>query len=224
MAIWADDILRFYKNLSPPANLPDNITWLLPQKTKEVQLLQQQYYKKYYNNNFKRTLILGINPGRFGAGTTGINFTAPKQLKEFCNISSDFKLKSELSAEFIYEVILAYGGVERFCNNFFISSVCPLGLVKDGKNINYYDDWLLKKAVEPFIIKSLKQQMSFNVNSHRCICIGGEKNYSYLSGLNEQFKFFEYIKPLPHPRFIMQYKRNQKQEFINQYLEALQNK
>jgi hypothetical protein len=224
MATWADDILCFYKSLSPPSNLPDDITWLLPQKNEEVQFLQQQYYKKYYNNNFKRTLILGINPGRFGAGTTGINFTAPKQLKEFCNISSDFKLTSELSAEFIYEVIQAYGGVEVFCNDFFISSVCPLGLVKGGKNLNYYDSTELKKAVEPFIIKSLKHQLSFNVNRHRCICIGGEKNYRYLSSLNKQFKFFDYIKPLPHPRFIMQYKRKQKQEFIGEYLQALQNK
>jgi hypothetical protein len=224
MATWADDILSFYKNLTPPSNLPDNITWLLPHKSKEVQILQRQYYKTYYSNNLKRTLIFGINPGRFGAGTTGINFTAPKQLKEFCNISSNFKLTSELSAEFIYEVIVKYGGVDIFCNDYFISSVCPLGLVKDGKNLNYYDTAELKKAVEPFIIKSLKQQLSFNVNTNLCICLGGEKNYMYLSVLNDKFNFFDHIEPLPHPRFIMQYKRKQKQEFINQYLQALQNK
>ena len=224
MATWADDILSFYKNLSPPYNLPDNITWLVPHKSKEVQILQRQYYKKYYNNNLKRTLILGINPGRFGAGTTGINFTAPKQLKEFCNISSNFKQTSELSAEFIYEVIINYGGVEIFCNDFFISSVCPLGLVKSGKNFNYYDSAELKNAVEPFIIKTLKQQLTFNVNNQCCICIGGEKNYHYLSQLNDRYNFFDYIKPLSHPRFIMQYKRKQKQEFIEQYLQALQNK
>lgn len=223
MATWANNILHFYKNLSPPLNLPDDITWLLPQKNKEVQSLQQQYYKNYYNNNSARTLILGINPGRFGAGITGINFTAPRQLKELCNISSGLKLSSELSAEFIYEVILAYGGLEIFCNDYFITSVCPLGLVKSGKNLNYYDNQELQKAVEPFVIKSLKQQLSFNVNRSRCICIGGEKNYRYLSSLNAQFNFFEHIHPLPHPRFIMQYKRKQKQQFIKEYLVALQN-
>lgn len=223
MATWANDILHFYKNLSPPTDLPDGILWLLPHKKKEVQLLQQLYYRKYYSNNSTRTLILGINPGRFGAGLTGVNFTAPKQLKEYCHITCDYKLSSELSAEFIYEVIEAYGGVEAFCSDFFISSVCPLGLVKGGKNLNYYDSKELKKAVEPFIIKSLTQQLSFNVNRESCICIGGEKNYRYLSSLNEQFKFFMHIHPLPHPRFIMQYKRKQKQKFIDQYLEALQN-
>jgi hypothetical protein len=118
---------------------------------------------------------LGINPGRFGAGVTGVNFTAPNQLKEFCGIDHEFKKQSELSAEFIYEMIGAYGGTEKFYSNFFIGSVCPLGFIKQGKNINYYDDRKLLETVEPFIIKNLNQLLDFNVDVKNCFAIGEKK-------------------------------------------------
>ena len=50
-----------------------------------MQIVETFFYK-FYNDTNPRHLIFGINPGRFGAGTTGINFTAPKQLKEICGI------------------------------------------------------------------------------------------------------------------------------------------
>ncbi|MBD0288903.1 MAG: DUF4918 family protein, partial [Flavisolibacter sp.] len=113
------------------------------------------------------------------------------------------------------------GGPQKFHSAFFIGSVCPLGLVQGGKNINYYDDKQLMHVVEPFIIQSIRKLLSFHTTTDKCICIGGEKNYSYLSGLNERYHFFKEIIPLPHPRFIMQYRRRQKEDFIQQYLDAL---
>jgi len=181
----------------------------------------QTFFYKYYNDNRQRHLIFGINPGRFGAGTTGINFTAPKQLKEFCGIDHSFKLKSELSAEFVYDFIHAYGGVEKFYKDFFISSVSPLGFVKNGINLNYYDDKKLQATITPFIIDSIKKQVSLGFKTDYCICIGGDKNLKFLSSLNKEHKFFGELVPLPHPRFIMQYRRKQKEKYIDQYLSAL---
>ena len=218
---WAEDLLSFYKNLKPPKKLPGDIEWLYPQKDKDVLALVEQFLNRYFNDNNKRALLLGINPGRFGAGVTGVNFTAPKQLKDICGIDHPYKNQSELSAEFIYAMIDAYGGPEQFYNHFFIGSVCPLGFIQNGKNINYYDDKELLKTVEPFIIKSIQTQVSFNVDHSMCYCIGGEKNYRYLSGINERYNWFKEIIPLPHPRFIMQYKRKQKEEFIELYLKEL---
>jgi hypothetical protein len=54
-----------------------------------------------------------------------------------------------------------------------------------------------------------------------CICIGGEKNFKYLQRLNQRFSWFEQIEPVAHPRFIMQYRRKQKEPFIQQYLDLL---
>jgi len=219
---WKSHLLHFYKSLQPPAGLPAGIEWLYPQKEPGVMKIVEQFLHMYYNDEQERRIFLGINPGRFGAGVTGVNFTAPKQLKEYCGIDHRFRQQTELSAEFIYEMILAYGGVEAFYKNFFIGSVCPLGFVQHGKNINYYDNSGLAATVRPFIVKSINDLVSYKVDRSICYCIGGEKNFRYLSTLNDEYQWFETIEPLPHPRFIMQYRRKQKLQFIHQYLQLIQ--
>jgi hypothetical protein len=223
MNTWAEQLFRFYTNLNPPENLPDDILWLYPQERQDVLDILEVFLKKYYSDDHERILLLGINPGRYGAGITGINFTAPKQLKEICRIENPFS-GTELSAEFIYKMIEAYGGVKEFYSNFFIGSVCPLGFVQNGKNLNYYDHKLLLKAIEPFIIENLTKLISFNVNREICICIGGEKNFKYLSSLNNRYNWFQEIVSLPHPRFIMQYNRKFLDDYINRYLNVLKRK
>jgi hypothetical protein len=180
------------------------------------------FREKFYNDDKPRRLIFGINPGRFGAGTTGINFTAPRQLKENCGIDHSFKAsQSELSAEFIYQMIAAYGGVKKFYGDYFITSVCPLGFIKNGVNLNYYDDRELIKTITPFMVDSILQQLSFGFLPDRCYCIGGDKNLKWFSKLNDEHHFFDKIIPLAHPRFIMQYRRKQLPDYIQQYLQAL---
>jgi len=195
-----------------------------------VMELVKIFFNKFYNDNKPRRLIFGINPGRFGAGTTGVNFTGPKQLKEFCGIDHHFKNQSELSAEFIYEMIKAYGGVKNFYSEWFITAVCPLGFtspgssthpLQRGRNLNYYDDKKLLEAVTPFIIDSIQQQVNMGFKTDYCICIGGEKNFKFFTQFNEKYKWFKKIIPLPHPRFIMQYRRKYVETFIRQYLSAL---
>ena len=222
MPTLADKLIKFYQDIQPPKKIPKGIEVLFPQKDPEVMKLIKLFLKKFFNDNNPRRLMLGINPGRFGAGTTGVNFTAPKQLKEFCGIDHHFKPQTEISAEFIYEMIDRYGGVEKFYNDYFISAVSPLGYIKNGVNINYYDDKDLMNTVTPFIIDSIQKQISFGFKTDRCFCVGGEKNFKFLSALNEKHHFFETIIPLPHPRFILQYRRKQKEKFLEQYLSALQ--
>ena len=222
MATVATSIIGFYKSLQPPSIFPKNVKILFPQKSQQVIKVVETFFYKYYDDNNARHLIFGINPGRFGGGTTGINFTAPKQLKEFCGIDHSFKPQSELSAEFIYDSITAYGGVEKFYKDYFITSVSPLGFVKNGVNLNYYDDKKLQETLTPFIISSIKKQISLGFKTDYCICVGGDKNLKFFSSLNEKYSFFERIIPLPHPRFIMQHRRKQKEKYIHQYLSALQ--
>lgn len=217
----AENILHFYQSLTPPAGLPAGIDVLYPQQHPGVMDIVKIFLDKYYADDHPRTLLFGINPGRFGAGATGINFTATKQLSEQCGIGHALKLQSELSAEFIYEMIGAFGGCEAFYSRFFISAVSPLGFVRAGKNLNYYDDKQLQQAVTPFIVDCINRQYQWNINKDTCICIGGEKNYKFLAGLNEQHHWFNRILPLPHPRFILQYRRKQKEAYIQQYLETL---
>jgi len=221
MENFADRLIRFYKQLQPPQNLPNGVEVLFPLKQPEVMQVMTSFYKKYFDDIHPRRMMLGINPGRLGAGITGINFTAPLQLKEACGINHPFGLSTELSAEFIYAVMKHYGGVRTFYSHWFIGAVCPLGFIKDGKNINYYDDAGLQKRVTPFILTSLQQQLAMGFKTDYCICVGGEKNYKFLSALNETHRWFQKIIPLPHPRFILQYRRRQMDRYIDQYVEVL---
>jgi hypothetical protein len=218
---WAEHLTAFYKNLEPPKKLPNKIGWLHPQNDPGVPEIVAQFFHKYYSDAHPRRIFLGINPGRFGAGVTGVNFTAPRQLKDHCGIDHPFKNGTELSAEFIYSLIEAFGGVEQFYARYFIGSVCPLGFVQNGKNLNYYDDKALLETIEPFIISNMKKLLDFHADREVCYCIGGEKNYRYLVSLNERFSWFETVLSLPHPRFIMQYRRRQKEQYIQQYLQVI---
>ena len=221
MATVAQSIIKFYQSLQAPANLPKDVEVLHPQADERVQPVIEEFYTKYYSDNNPRGLLIGINPGRFGAGTTGINFTGPKQLTGYCGIQHPFKPRSELSAEFIYEMITAYGGCEKFYGRFFITSVSPLGYTRHGINLNYYDDPVLASSLRPWIIEMFRKQLSFTGKQEACICIGGEKNYKYLKGINDECGFFKNIIPLAHPRFIMQYRRKQKEQYVQEYLAAL---
>ena len=221
-ATFASKLIRFYQTLQPLPYLPKGIEILFPQKNREVMEVVKKFFIKYYNDNKQRRLLFGINPGRFGGGITGINFTAPRQLKENCDIDHSFGNSSELSAEFIYEVIERYSGPQKFYADYFITAISPLGFTKNDINMNYYDDKQLQQAIKPFIIETIQKQIALGFETDHCICIGGEKNYKFFSTLNEKQGWFNKIIPLPHPRFIMQYRRRQKENYILQYLSALQ--
>jgi len=171
-------------------------------------------------------MILGINPGRFGAGVTGIPFTDTIRLKEKCGLSIQGLKTYETSSVFIYEMIDNYGGPVKFYNDFYISSVSPLGFTSAGENekeinFNYYDSKTLIDAIHEFIIESLKKQLEFGIYRDTCFCLGSGKNFRFLSKLNSEHHFFGRIEPLEHPRFIMQYKSKEKQRYIKIYLEKL---
>jgi len=217
---FADKILNFHKTLQPNWSLPNGVELLFPFDNKDAWHVMTAFFKKYFDDHQQRTLIFGINPGRFGAGITGTPFTDPKILESICNIENPFPKKSELSAIFVYEYIKAYGGPDRFYKDFYITSVCPLGFVKEGKNYNYYDDKALTKAVEPHIIHNITTNIAFGCNQKIALCMGQGKNYKYFKQLNEREGFFEELIPLPHPRWVMQYRRKRMMEFVEVYLEA----
>jgi uracil DNA glycosylase superfamily protein len=220
---FAKKILSFYETVDLIVNLPDGIEVMNPFKDKNTFGLCNKFYHKYYNDNSKRHLIVGINPGRFGGGITGIPFTDPIRLQKICGIENEFPKKQELSSVFIYEMIHAFGGLENFYSKFYFSSVSPLGFTKDGKNLNYYDDKSLQNNIKDFVIDCIEKQLKFGLKTDTAFCLGEGKNFTYLSSINDEMKFFDQIVPLPHPRFIMQYKLKKKAEYIQRYLCELGN-
>ncbi len=184
--------------------------------------LCQKFYSQYYHDNEQRHIILGINPGRLGGGLTGIPFTDPVKLEKHCGIENTLGKKTELSADYIYLMINAYGGLEKFYHRFYFNSICPLGLTKDGKNLNYYDIRELEGAVKGFMIESLQKQINFGINTEVAYCLGEGENFKFISCLNEEYHFFKKIIPLAHPRFIMQYKRKKVNDYIQDYLQKFE--
>lgn len=220
-SFFSDQVLRFYQSLKVPGHLPRGYEVLFPFGDPLVKGLMQRFYQKYYRDQRPRILLLGINPGRYGAGVTGINFTAPRQLRNDCGIPHPLGDQSELSAEFIYSVIRAYGGPRMFYRHFFIGAVCPLGFVHKGINKNYYDHPLLQRRVTPFILERMEQMAAWPVSHSVGICIGEGKNYQFLNRWNEKYCWFGQLIPLPHPRFIMQYRSRSRGAYVDRYLETL---
>jgi hypothetical protein len=224
----AEKILAFNKGLELTQTLPHAIEVLNPfvgENAETVWPIVTLFYRKFYSDSHKRQLILGINPGRLGAGSTGLPFTDTKRLNDDCDIPFSTFKTHEPSSVFVYDVIREFGGPTAFYKRFYIGSVSPLGFVTRGKkgmiNINYYDDKQLEKAVTPFIINSINQQLDFGLDRSRIFVLGTGKNYKFLEKLNKQEQFTERLIPLEHPRFIMQYRAKRKHEFIEKYLRLL---
>ena len=214
-------ILSFLKNLDLEAELPKEVKVMNPFKDKYTYNICKKFYSKYYSDANPRHLILGINPGRFGGGITGIPFTDPIRLTSVCGIENDFQKKQELSSVFMYEMIYAFGGPESFYSKFYISSISPLGFTKHNKNLNYYDDTNLEQSLKAFIIENINLQLSFGISRDVAFCLGEGKNFIYFTKLNSEVKFFKKIVPLPHPRFIMQYKLKKKDSKASYFLNKM---
>src|SRR5262245_4831566 len=125
--LFSDRILTFYKQLNIPNKLPKGVEILNPYQDEKAFELCKLFYHKYYGDKKERFAILGINPGRFGGGLTGIPFTDPLKLEKICGIPNDMHKKVELSADFIHLMIEAYGGLKKFYSKFFFNSISPLG-------------------------------------------------------------------------------------------------
>lgn len=214
-------ILEFFRSLRPDFRMPRGISIMNPYLEEEAWPLTKAFYEKFYSDTRPRTYILGINPGRFGAGVTGVPFTDPIRLEDPCGIPNPWKKKAELSSLFMYDVIDAYGGPAAFYGDIYITAMSPLGFTKDDKNLNYYDDKELLKACEPYMVDCIRQQMATIPTHEVCYCLGEGENFKQFSRLNQQHGFFREIVPLPHPRWVMQYRRKQVPEFVQLYVKKL---
>ena len=226
---FADKIVQYNTHLTLDVPLPARISVMNPYQNALIRDLTEIFYRKFYSDTQPRQLIMGINPGRFGAGVTGIPFTDSVRLRDKCGIiSNDVPHTKELSSDFVYKIVEAYGGVERFYGDFYINSVCPLGFTKTndrGKeiNYNYYDSPELTKAVYDFMVKNIEILLNMGFERDICYCLGTGKNAQFLEKLNEKYHFFDKIIPLEHPRFVMQYKLKYVDSYVDMYLEKLTN-
>ena len=217
-------VVAFNKKLQFLRELPEGFAVLNPFfDNPETLKVMTEFYHKFYNDQNQRKFIIGINPSRHGAGVTGVPFTDTKRLETVCGIEMKSAHTHEISSVFMYEVIEAFGGVERFYQEFYINSPFPLAIVRNtirgNLNANYYDDKKLFEAVKPFMIQSLKDHISLGLDTSE-VFILGKKNATFIEKINSQEHFFDKMTVLEHPRYIQQYKSKEIEFYIVKYLEA----
>ena len=217
MPTFADKSLSFYKNLKAPSGLPKGVSAMNPYKEDSVCQNLEKFLKKFFDDNNERIYVFGINPGRFGAGLTGVTFTDPVCLEEYCGIKNNLDKRREISAEFVYKFINHYGGAAKFYKKFFLTGVSPLGFVRNDTNYNYYDDKELLDASRPFVVKTMHDQLAMGANRDVAIVLGTGKNQVAFGSINTELSLFKRVYYLEHPRFIMQYRRKELAKYLNKY-------
>lgn len=226
---FGDKVIEFNKNLNYNGELPEGFRVLNPYlDNPETMDVMKQFYHKYYNDEKQRQFIIGINPSRHGAGVTGVPFTDTKRLKDVCGIQMKSAHTHEVSSVFIYDMIEAFGGAEKFYSTFYINSPFPLAIIRKNKdnnwvNANYYDDKTLFEMVKNFMTDSLKKHISMGLDTSTVFVLG-KKNAEFIQKLNREAKLFDQIKILEHPRYIQQYKSKEKQLYIDKYILTLNGK
>jgi hypothetical protein len=151
-------------------------------------------------------------------------FTDTKRLATVCGIEMKSAHTHEVSSVFVYDMIEAYGGPERFYSDFYINSPFPLAIIRETKdgswlNANYYDDSLLFEMVKEFMIESLKKHIDLGLDCSEVFVLG-KKNAVFIEKLNREEKMFDKLTVLEHPRYIQQYKSKERDLYIDKYINA----
>lgn len=175
------------------------------------------FWNRYYEKHLPKIVICGINPGRFGAGQTGIPFLDNHSLSEmgFPVTSSD----RERSADFFYSVVQAIG-IEVFFKTFYVTNLSAIGYIKQKKNINYYD---LPKNARQTVFDNFLTEMDHIKPTHiitLSVLVQNDiksliKEGTLSSGIDCSLR-------LPHPAWIMTYRQKSKQVWGEIYIKALE--
>lgn len=223
----AQKILGFDEKLSKISLvIPEGFKVINPYSNLKVKEITTKFYNRFYNDTSKRRMILGSSPARRGTSLTGVPYEDAVHLQKETGIIIDDFYVNKSSSNFLYDIIEKYGGCEKFYKDFYMNFVCPLGIVRITQkcsevNCNYYEYKNLKNSLYEFIVNSIKEQLTFNIDTSVCYCIGSGENYKFLLEINQKYNFFENIIPLEHPRFIMQYNSKNKEMYFEKYMNAL---
>lgn len=229
-SMLADRLLEHVLSFSlKPNALPAGIGILNPFEGAhgtEVRRIVTEFHRNHFTDTRPRLVMLGINPGRLGAGSTGLPFTDTKRCESDLAIRVSGIRTHEPSSDFFYRMIRAAGGARSFYGQVYVHSICPLGFVRQGTmgkevNLNYYDDPTLEKAVTPFVEHWLRTLIACGMRTESVFCLGTGKNATYFTKLNERLNLFGRIVALEHPRFVMQYKAKQVGTYVDKYLGVL---
>ena len=218
---FGDFVEHFLTSVSISVDLPPGISVLRPYDSNEVRRVVHAMCTTYYGGARSRLGVWGINPGRYGAGLTGLSFTDPWAVKNDLGIETDLSGRREISAEFVSKVMHSYGGAHRFYEDVYLTALCPLGFVKDGNNINFYDDSALQDRLAPQMVTWMQTQLEAGLHHDAAIVLGTGKLRRFVEDHIRRHVPFTRVVYLEHPRYIMQYRRKYVDEYVQKYVETI---
>jgi len=218
---FAQFVERFLTQVSISDHLPSGIEILQPYGNPEVRRVLHEMCVRYYSSSSRRIGVWGINPGRFGAGLTGLSFTDPWAVHHDLGITTTLSGRREMSAEFISMVIAAYGGPTSFYHDVYMSALSPLGFIRDGVNINFYDDPALEKLMTPNIIRWMNDVFEHRVRRDVTILLGSGKLRTFMERSVREAAGVSEVVYLDHPRYIMQYRRRDVVRYVQLYVDTI---
>lgn len=168
----------------------------------------QKFYNEYYSSGIPKIVLCGINPGKNGAGKTGIPFTDFRSASKL--IDGINKNDFEKSASFFNEIV-DYFGANEFYKKFYVTNISWLGYKKNGNNLNYYD---LPLDVKNIIYNIFKKEMNL-VQPKYIISLSEEVNNTLNEIIDDKTININYR--LPHPNWCSFPSRIQKskEKYIN---------
>lgn len=175
-----------------------------------------QFHERYIKNSKPKIVLCGINPGRFGAGLTGIPFIDFNSLGKMLPFVES--ITSEKSAGFFFSVIQEFGIVE-FYKNFHVTNLSWYGFCKcnKGSNVNYYD---LRTDIQRYLIDIFVREIEY-INPEVIIPLSTQV-YHELRALKESGEIKAEIGPrLNHPSWITTYRSRELSHWRNQYISVL---
>ena len=173
--------------------------------------VMENFWATFYPEGPPPQVICGLNPGRHGAGLTGVPFRDFKTLSKW--MQGINRQDAEPSAQFFAKVVEAVG-VEAFFKRFYVTNISAVGYVRDGKNLNYHD---LPEVALRVVERNFMEEMA-SVQPTRIIALGKHPYATVGKLLSSSVGDIAY---LPHPSWIMTYRRREADDWLGRYIDAL---
>lgn len=169
------------------------------------------FCQKFYGDAIPRIMICGINPGRHGAGKTGVPFLDFMSLSRL--IPGIERQDSEKSASFFFEVVRSFDA-ESFFRTFYVGNFSSVGYLRDGVNLNYHD---LPQAAREVVERNFLEEIEAIHPTH-VISLGKEVHRTLHNLLSASIDCSLY---LPHPSWIATYRSYEMDHWVARYRDAL---
>lgn len=210
MSIFSENLNRYNLNYEFKRLLNENGISMLEGYLDQSDIMDA-FCEKFYSNKIPKIVICGINPGRLGAGLTGVPFF------DFASLSKIFpsilRKDTENTAQFFFKVIEKIG-VERFFNYFYITNVSSVGYSKGKSNFNFDK---LPDNLRSIVFSNFAEEIEL-IKPVKIIALGDAAFNGVESALGKNSYRLEKLK---HPSWIMQYKRNEISFWVQAYADAL---